>query len=317
MIYKHGDRDLLKNWRPITLLNCDYKIVAKCFAERIKPHLSNLIMPDQKGYIKGRYINEANRLLKDIIDYTDREKNDGIIIFLDQTKAFDRCEWPWIQRCLEKFNFGPKFTSWIMMLLKSAKTSISTNGFLSKYFPISRSIKQGCPVAPLLYILQAEPMACGIRQNDNIVGIQLPAIERPLTAKINQFVDDTQLFVQNETSLPHIFNELSNYEKASGAKMNKDKTVGLCIGTLKGKQPEYKEIKWTNTNIKTLGVYHGYSICKDNIWRDKINKIKCALHVWKSRNLTLEGKLLLLKTFAFSIITFELEVNGIPEKILY
>ena len=69
LIYKHGD--LLKNWRPITLLNCDYTIVAKCFAERIKPHLPN----------------EANRLLKDIIDYTDREKNDGIIILLDQTKT--------------------------------------------------------------------------------------------------------------------------------------------------------------------------------------------------------------------------------------
>ena len=67
-------------------------------------------------------------------------------------------------------------------------------------------------------------LQCFVNQNahvDNIVGIQLPAIERPLTAKINQFVDVTQLFVQNETSLPHIFNELSNYEKASGAKMNR------------------------------------------------------------------------------------------------
>ena len=75
--------------------------------------------------------------------------------------------------------------------------------------------------------------------------------------------------------------------------MNKDETVGLCIGILKGKTPEYNEIKWTNTNVKT------YSISKDNIWRDKLNKIKCALHVWKSRNLTIEGKLLLLKTFVF------------------
>ena len=81
LIYKHGDRGLLKKWRPITLLNCYYNSVAKCFTERIKPHLPNLIKPDQKGYIKGRYINEANRLLKGIIDYTDREKNDGIIIF--------------------------------------------------------------------------------------------------------------------------------------------------------------------------------------------------------------------------------------------
>ena len=138
------------------------------------------------------------------------------------------------------------------MLLKSAKTSISTNGFLSQYFPISRFIKQGCPVAPRLYILQAKPMALGIRQNDNIVGIKLSLIERSLTAKINQFV-----FRAEWTSLPHIFNELSNYGKASGAKTNKDKTVGLCIGILKGKTPEYNEIKWTNTNVNTLGVYHG------------------------------------------------------------
>ena len=64
-----------------------------------KPHLPTLLKPDQNEYIKGRYINEAIRLLKDIIDYTDREKKDGIIIFLDLKKAFDRCEWPWIQRC--------------------------------------------------------------------------------------------------------------------------------------------------------------------------------------------------------------------------
>ena len=96
--------------------------------------------------------------------------------------------------------------------------------------------------------------------------------------------------------------------------MNKDETVGLCIGILKGKTPEYNEIKWTNTNVKTVGVYHGYCISEDNIWRDKINKIKCVLHVWKSRNLTIEGKLLQLKTFVFSIITFELEIYGILEK---
>ena len=73
-----------------------------------------------------------------------------------------------------------------------------------------------------MYILQAEPMTCGMRQNDNSVGLQLPAIERPLTAKIKQFLDDTQLFARNETSLSHISNDLSNYKKAAGTKMNKD-----------------------------------------------------------------------------------------------
>ena len=76
-----------------------------------------------------------------------------------------------------------------MMLLKSAKTSLSTNSFyLNTFRYLGPSNKDALS---LLYSLQAEPMACGIRQNDKSVGLQLPAIERPLTAKINQFVDDT------------------------------------------------------------------------------------------------------------------------------
>ncbi len=118
------------------------------------------------------------------------------------------------------------------MLLKFSKTAITTNGYISDFFSISRSIKQGCPIAPLLYIIQAEPMACKIRSNQNIVGIQLPILDgRPAQAKLNQYVDDTQLFAKNELSLPHIFDDLSIYENASGAKMNKEKTKGLFIGS--------------------------------------------------------------------------------------
>ena len=60
------------------------------------------------------------------------------------------------------------------MVFKNAKTSILTNGFRSSYFKISRSMRQGCPVSPLLFILQAEPLACAIRKNNNIKGIPLP-----------------------------------------------------------------------------------------------------------------------------------------------
>ena len=75
---------------------------------------------------------------------------------------------------LKTFNFGGKFRGWIQMLVKNATTSINTNGFASNFFSISRSCRQGCPVAPLIYILQAEPMACAIRGNNDIKGIKLP-----------------------------------------------------------------------------------------------------------------------------------------------
>ena len=132
LLYKKGEREDIKNWRPLTLLNVDYKIVSKLLANRIKPKLCKLIHPDQRGFVPGRSIHEANRLIQDFIDYANMRNDNGSIIFLDQEKAFDRVEWEWLDACLIKYNFGNKFTSWANMLLKDAKTCIKTNGHISK-----------------------------------------------------------------------------------------------------------------------------------------------------------------------------------------
>jgi hypothetical protein len=91
-MFKSGEREDIKNWRPITLLNVDYKIVSKILAERLKRVLPNIINTDQRGFVKGRNIFQRNRLLQDIIDYTEMADEEGAIIFLDQQKAFDRAE---------------------------------------------------------------------------------------------------------------------------------------------------------------------------------------------------------------------------------
>ena len=143
LLYKKGEREDIKNWRPLTLLNVDYKIVSKLLANRIKPKLCKLIHPDQRGFVPGRSIHEANRLIQDIIDYANMRNDNGSIIFLDQEKAFDRVEWEWLDTCLIKYNFGNKFRSWVNMLLKDAKTCIKTNGHISNYFKITRSARQG------------------------------------------------------------------------------------------------------------------------------------------------------------------------------
>ena len=63
LLYKKGNREELSNWRPISLLNTDYKLVTKILAERLKTVLPNIIHPDQKGFVAGRNILEANRML--------------------------------------------------------------------------------------------------------------------------------------------------------------------------------------------------------------------------------------------------------------
>jgi hypothetical protein len=94
-IYINVQNEDIKNWRPLILLNCDHKIISK--------------HPDQKGFVEGRNISEANRMIQDIIQYADEENEEGIIVFLDQQKAFDRVEWGWVDFVLKTFNFGGKF----------------------------------------------------------------------------------------------------------------------------------------------------------------------------------------------------------------
>ena len=141
LLHKGGDRDNICNWRPITLLNTDYKIISKLLANRTKPVLKKLIHSDQKGFVEGRNISESNRMIDDIINYMDEADQEGIIVFVDQEKAYDRVEWGWVNHVLKGFNFGSKCCGLIQMLFKNAKTCIKTNGFISRFFSLSWSAR--------------------------------------------------------------------------------------------------------------------------------------------------------------------------------
>ena len=105
LIPKHDcDLSELTGWRPITLLNVDYKILAKCIAKRTEPFLPKLIHSDQTGFMKDRFIGQNVRLLNDLMEYTDMKKISGIFLFIDFEKAFDSIEWNFIKRSLELFN---------------------------------------------------------------------------------------------------------------------------------------------------------------------------------------------------------------------
>ena len=107
LIDKKGkDRMLLRNWRPISLLNMDYKIASKAIANRIKLVLPNIIHSDQKGYVNGRYIGEVIRITKDIMFLTKLRNESGILVAVDFLKAFDSLEFSFLFKTLELFNFG-------------------------------------------------------------------------------------------------------------------------------------------------------------------------------------------------------------------
>ena len=110
LIEKKGkDKRLVKNWRPISLMNVDVKIASKALSFRLKKVISNLINYDQTAHIKGRFIGESIRLIDDILYHTEQENIGGVLFAADIEKAFDSAEHSFIFAVLKKFGFGDDF----------------------------------------------------------------------------------------------------------------------------------------------------------------------------------------------------------------
>ena len=119
LVFKKGDRTKLKNWRHITLLTTDYKILTKALANRLKNVLHLLIHPDQTACIPGRTINDNISLIRDAIHFAKESNIPLAIISLDQLKAFDRVSHNYLFHTLEQFGFGPVFIKWIKTIYNS------------------------------------------------------------------------------------------------------------------------------------------------------------------------------------------------------
>jgi hypothetical protein len=128
LLDKGKDRRILKNWRPISLLNVDYKIGTKAIAERLKQLLPKIIHSNQVGYVKGRQITDNIRTVSDIFFYTKQKNIPGIIINIDFQKAFDSVDWEFLSATLEKFNFGQSFIKWIKTFYNDISSCVINNG---------------------------------------------------------------------------------------------------------------------------------------------------------------------------------------------
>lgn len=170
---KNKDKTILENLRPISLLNVDYKILTKVLAIRLEKVLPKIINPDQTGYVKGRYIGENIRLIQDLMFYLEKENSPGIAVFVDFRKAFDTIEWNYLEKALALFNFGPNFLQWFKTIYSNISSCVLNNGHASHFFPLTRGVRQGCPLSGLLFVIGLDLLARAIKTHDRINGIRI------------------------------------------------------------------------------------------------------------------------------------------------
>jgi len=304
------DLTKIKNWRPISILNVDYKIYAKILANRIKPVLPSIINRDQTGYIQGRLIGENVRTVKDIIDYFKDKNTESVLLFVDFEKAFDSLEWDFLSHSLESFGFGMNFIHYVKTLYSHICSSIINNGKLSESFSLERGIRQGCPVSAYLFIICAEQLSTKLRNSNSIKGITIG----DCNYRVMQFADDTVIMANNLLDIKASLEILEEFATCSGLKVNRDKSLLVQLGINQHLSCSYLGLSWCHDEFKYLGI----TFTMDNLdmeyknFRHRLEKIKNILKLWRQRDLSLRGKIIILKSLAMAQLIYPLSILEAP-----
>lgn len=308
LLHKKGDITDLANWRPISLLNTDYKILTHAINERLKPLLKYCISPDQHGFIPGKKREDPIAFCLHTIRHCTRNEQEGSLLFLDQEKAFDRVDRLYMAKTLKAYNIPENIRTWVSLLYSNTPANISINNQLSSPVYLKSGVRQGCPLSPSLFALTIEPMANAIRKNPAIKGIPIPNG----TAKIQMFADDTIFYCSAHGDVPRIVETLELYSAASGAKPNLNKTEILPIGPKRGGYIDYSPIKTLqhDTHVKLLGVQIANQPDPEKTWPLQFDKVKNLTQLWSRRNISTIGKLALIKQIMLSLIWHHTDIHN-------
>ena len=267
---------------------------------------------DQTCGVPGRSIFSNLYLIRDLIEYCSAKNLPLAIISLDQEKAFDRVNWNFLDRVLQKMNFGPEFRQWIRVIYSEISSACLHSGYVTSFFEISRGARQGDPLSSLLYTLVAEVLGAAIRNCKDIRGVRLPGSSEE--SKIGQYADDGDLTLVDDFSVSRAFEIIRIYEKGSGSKLNLGKTEGMWFGSMAGRRDGPVDIKWRTDCIKVLGIFFTTSSrdfeCLN--WNFRIEKLAKRLESWKFRNLSLKGKSMIINTLALSGLWYTGSVVPLP-----
>ena len=247
---KNKNKLYVRIWHPITLLNYNYKIIAKAIANRLALVIPGIVGPHQTGFIAGRNIQFNILKTAEIVAYLKTQSKEGVIAIVDFEKCFDRVQYPSIEGTLNYFGFGNNFITNVLFLFQDMEICTSNNGYLSRRFKKGRGVNQGCPAIPLIYTLCSEVMAHAIFQNPDIRGIVMyDSIETVLS----QFADDTATFLEYSPLVIESFlNTLANFGAEMGLKVSYEKTTLYRVGSLANTNAMIyttKALKWSNEPI--------------------------------------------------------------------
>ena len=307
LLPKSEDRSRVQNFRPISLLNTLYKIVAKVYANRMKPLLHHWILPSQTGFVPNRCILDNIFLAFEAIEWTLENNQELSMLLLDFEKAYDRVNWIFLKHTMTRMGFHPTWIKQVMSLNENAAAAVIVNGEQSKTFQLQRSVRQGCPLAPYLFLLTVDVLGQMLQHpSHRVKGLQLPDNSR-ITNQM--FADDTLLFLDGTPdNLDRALTVIHKFGAASGAKLNLHKSVGLWLAHRDRPWTwgEEEGLKWLNTGEVTryLGYPFGLKIPQREKDGKMLSQIRKHLFKWSAHPLSLAGRIMISNQVILSSIWY-------------
>ena len=313
LIPKTKNPQKITDFRPISLCNVMYRILAKVLANRLKKILPEVVNKSQSAFVPRRLITD-NVLVAFELMYHINQKRKGkdgqMAIKLDMSKAFDRVEWECLARIMQKLGFHDRWISIIMMCISTVSYSVLINGKPKGEIIPSRGIRQGDPLSPFLFLLCAKGLSAMLQKEERLGSIKGISICRgaPHISHLF-FANDSIIFCRaNMGDCRRIWDVLQNYGAASGQKINKDKTsLFFSKNTIASVQAEIKCLFGAQV-IKQHDRYLGLPSLIGRGKKKAFNRIKDQLSRklagWKGKLLSAAGKEILIKAVAQATPTY-------------
>ncbi|GBG63473.1 hypothetical protein CBR_g38091 [Chara braunii] len=303
LLYKKGDRDEMRNWRPISLLNFSYKLLAKSLANRLTPYLPALVGLDQGAFVRGRSIFEKLATAIEAMKVIEEQNLDVVMLMLDLEKAYDRVNWSLVLTTLRAMHFGDRFCSMVKALYFGATAVVQVNGHHLEEMTLTRSLRQGCPLAPLLFVLQMEMLLSDIRRHPLLKGLRLRSGKE---CRVKTLADDLLAFsVNNKISLEALKKCLARYAELSEAAVNWNKSIFFLSSSYTLKVEYGMRRIPAEEAERYLGVQLALGNCsasQSGILQEKVTE---RIRKWgKAKHLSLVGRVLAVTVSAFSILWY-------------
>ena len=315
LLPKKGNLQDIKNWRPVSLLCVDYKLLSKVFASRLGRAMEQVIHRDQTYCVPGRSMVDNVHLIRDVLEVSSSLGFNTGLISLDQEKAFDRVEHSFLWKVMGRFGFSAGFIAKIQVLYSEVESVLKFNGSLCAPFRVCRGVRQGCALSGMLYALSLEPLLCRLRHN--IEGLILPGFSDNMV--LSAYADDVIVFIKSRHELDILENTVLGFNILSAARVNWQKSVALAVGEWHDGLPVLpQDLVWERDGFKYLGLFLGTEVVVRRNWETVMEKIDNKMNKWKwlLPQMSYRGRVLVLNNLVASLLWHRLACVDPPSGLL-